>query len=256
MTTTTRRNCKLVLRYDGSRFFGWQRHGTKATIQGAIEASLSAICGEPITIIGSGRTDRGAHAEGQVANALLPASVAISDELTRRLDEALPEGLQLISLEEVPADFHARRSAIGKQYRYLVWTQGPCPPQRKERVWTISGALDVDAMRSAAPHFLGRRDFASFATRPNFEQKNTVRDLRRLDISEQDGVVEFILEADGFLYKMVRNIVRCVVRVGEGRTAASEIPRILAAKDRKAAPGTAPASGLSLHEVFYEPILP
>ncbi|PRQ01025.1 tRNA pseudouridine synthase A [Enhygromyxa salina] len=254
MTTPTQRNCKLVLRYDGSRFFGWQRHGTKPTVQGAVEASLSAICGEPITIAGSGRTDRGAHAEGQVATASLPASVTISDELTRRLNETLPEGIEVTSVEEAPADFHARTSATGKQYRYVVWTGGPCPADQKPRVWTISGTLDVAAMQSAAPHFLGQHDFASFATRPNFQQKNTVRDLRRLDISEREGVVEFILEADGFLYKMVRNIVRCLVRVGEGRTAAAEIPRILAAKDRKAAPGTAPASGLILYEVFYEPV--
>lgn len=200
---------------------------------------------------GSGRTDRGAHALGQVASVELPAGLEPLDAATR-INEHLPAEIEVRDLARVPADFHARSSASSKRYRYVIWNEPRCPEQEVGLVWHIPGRLDVEAMTKAAPVLLGKHDFASFATRPNFKQKSTVRELAELDLSQDAPRIELALRADGFLYKMVRNIVRALVKVGQGRTTRSDLQTILRARDRKAAPGTAPASGLYLDEVFYD----
>src|SRR5690606_17099368 len=196
-------------------FFGWQRLRDKATIQGALEDALHEALGVPTKIMGSGRTDRGAHAEGQVFNAriepveLLPAD----DELPaflEQLNHALPDAIAVLDVTRVPADFHARESATGKVYRYEIFNGPQCPAELEGRVWHIPEALTVDVMADALQIFVGELDFASFATKPGFTQRSTRRNLRRAEL-EQDGArISIVLEADGFLYKMVRNIVRAV----------------------------------------------
>ena len=244
-------NYRLTLRYDGRRYMGWQRHGDQPTIQGALEAAIAGAFDVAGPVQGSGRTDRGAHALGQVASARLPRGLAPS-EVVRALNAQLGEDIEVLDVAAAADDFHARTSASTKRYRYVIWNAPECPATEVGLVWHVPGLLDVEAMRAACPHLLGRHDFASFATRPNFKQKSTVREMVELSIGVDLPRIEFALRADGFLYKMVRNIVRALVKVGEGRTPAGDLPRILAARDRKAAPGSAPASGLYLERVWYD----
>lgn len=251
------RNHKLTLSYDGRAYFGWQRHGNKPTIQGAIEDALSAVFGRTVTIDGAGRTDRGAHAEGQVASCALPLTLpsgeaAAPTAIMAALAESLPADIRVVALEHVDETFHARTSATGKRYRYEIYQGARCPEELEGRVWWVRRPLDVGAMRACCDVLRGEHDFASFATRSNFAPSSTVRQLRALDV-EGDGAPRFsiVLEADGFLYKMVRNIVRALAKVGEGRYDRAKLAQILAARDRQAAPGTAPASGLYLDRVNY-----
>ena len=169
------------------------------------------------------------------------------------LNRALPEDVRVLAVAPAPADFHPRRDATGKRYRYVLWNGSPCPGAEQGRVWHVRRRLNVDAMRAAAAVFVGRHDFASFATRPNFEQRNTVRTITRLDVVEDGPRVSIVIEADGFLYKMVRNLVGALAKVGEGRRTTEDLVAMLAARDRRVAPGTAPASGLTLEAVRYDP---
>ncbi len=245
-----RQNFRLTLAYDGRAYFGWQRHGDTPTIQFALEQALQSVFEIPIEVRGAGRTDRGAHAEGQVASALLPADAQVRSTLAA-LRNALPDDIRLMELQPVPADFHARQSAVAKTYRYVILNAPQCPAPRVGLVWHVPGPLDVDAMRPALPMFVGTHDFGSFATRPKHQQKSTVRNVMAFNLRHDGTSIQMTIRADGFLYKMVRNIVRAVVKVGEGRYDVERLREIFAARDRKAAPGTAPASGLYLDRVDY-----
>ncbi|MEE9386655.1 MAG: tRNA pseudouridine(38-40) synthase TruA [Nannocystaceae bacterium] len=243
-------NHKITVRYDGALYFGWQRLKDKPTLQGTIEATLERVFGRPCPITGSGRTDRGAHAQGQVFSVRLPGDKGI-DVVKHELDEALPSTIGIVEMERVADDFHALNSASGKVYRYEIWNTPCCPAFRRDHAWHIPGALAVASMRDACEIFVGERDFASFATRPNFKQKSTRRHVRRVDLVHDGPQITLTMEADGFLYKMVRNIVRAVVKVGEGRYELAELRAIFDARDRRASPGTAPARGLYLDAVRY-----
>ena len=247
-------NVALLVSYDGRGYFGWQRHAGNPTIQEALETAVYDAFGERSVIAGSGRTDRGAHARGQVATILLPASVAEGD-IAASLNRVLPDDVVIEAARRVPDDFHALSSARGKTYRYVLWVDAPLPPERDRTVWTVRGPLDVAAMSRAMTHLVGRHDFATFATPAKFERSSTVRTIARAELSTALPTIELTFEADGFLYKMVRNLVRAVVKVGEGRSRAGDIPKMLAARDRKAAAGSAPASGLYLDAVHYDPPL-
>ena len=243
------RSFKVQVRYDGRDFFGWQRHGDKPTVQGAIEEALAEVLGVECSIQGAGRTDRGAHADGQVFSAVLPEN--FPGQLDA-INDRLAPAIELRSAEPVPEGFHVREAAVGKIYRYVIFNAPDCPKKKKGLVWHVPARLDVAAMQAAAPALLGERDFASFAKPPNFKQKSTVRELRRVDVESEGPYITFTLEADGFLYKMVRNIVRALVKVGEGRTSQEKFREIIEAKNRNAAPGTAPASGLYLERVLFD----
>ncbi len=242
---------KLTIRYDGQNYYGWQRHKNNPTIQGALEDAVTTCFGGRHKIEGSGRTDRGAHARGQVATVRLPKDLDAKDALTN-LNKVLDTTIELTHLQKVSADFHARDSAVGKCYHYTIWNHAELPPGQEGTVWYIPEKLDVEAMQKACPYFTGTMDYASFAKVPNFQRTSTVRTVHSLDLRKEGDSLCFSIIADGFLYKMVRNIVRALVKVGEGRTRITDLPRIIQAKNRKAAPGTAPASGLSLESVFYD----
>jgi tRNA pseudouridine38-40 synthase len=243
-------NYRLTLAYDGREFMGWQRHGKERTVQGVLEAAFEAAVAQRVRVQGSGRTDRGTHAEGQVASVVLARGETLG-ALRSKLEAELPSDIVLREIVEVDADFHARTSATGKIYRYRIWNADDCPDPERGRVWIVPKALDFEGMRAAAQVLVGKHDFASFATRPNFKQKNTVRDLQRIELRLEAPIIEFVFVADAFLYKMVRNLVRAIVKVGEGRSDASKLRHILEAQDRSVAPGTAPASGLYLDSVDY-----
>jgi len=152
----------------------------------------------------------------------------------------------------VPPGFHARKDSVSKVYRFALWNEEELPLELERRVWHVHGKLDVDAMAFALGALEGEHDFSSFASSGGFDRKNSVRHLRTCTLGAEGPLVEMSFEADGFLYKMVRNMVRAVVRVGEGKRRAEDMLDVLAARDRKAAPGSAPASGLYLDQVHYE----
>lgn len=245
-----RHSYAVVLAYDGRPFFGWQRLRDKPTVQGAVETAIEQAFGERVAVRGAGRTDRGAHAEGQVAGFELARAVE-PVELARRLDDALPESIRTRGVHSVAQGFHVRDSAVGKLYEYRIVNRHALPPALDRRVWHVPAALDVAAMARASRALVGVHDFASFATRPRFKQKSTVRDMRAIDIERDGDDIVLRFHANSFLMHMVRNLVRALVKVGQRRYAPEQIPTILAARDRAASPGTAPASGLYLIRVLY-----
>jgi tRNA pseudouridine38-40 synthase len=243
-------NYQIVLAYDGRSFLGWQRHGDQPTVQFALEQAVTKVFDVRVPVQGSGRTDRGTHAHGQVASLHLPAGMA-PELIKEKLNQVLPAAVRIVDVRCAAMDFHACDSAIAKHYRYLIWNDKKLPAERDGRVWHVKEPLDVQAMSEACSVFVGEQDFASFATKTNFKQKSTRRTVTEAALSHEPPMITFDICADGFLYKMVRNIVRALVKVGEGRYTREDLRRILAAKDRQAAPGTAPASGLYLERVFY-----
>jgi len=247
---STMANYSMTISYDGRDYLGWQRHGDKPTVQYALEQAIEKLLNLRTAVRGSGRTDRGAHANGQVASVELPAGLDL-DELKGQLNDLLARTVRVEDVRSVAPDFHACDSAVGKRYRYVIWNNKKLPAERDGLVWHVKSRLNVEAMVEACSVFEGAHDFASFATRPNFKQKMTSRIVTQAVMNHDLPLITFDICADGFLYKMVRNIVRAIVKVGEGRYTRDDLIQILEAKDRKAAPGTAPASGLYLEKVYY-----
>ena len=244
-------NYRMDVRYDGQNYYGWQRHKDKPTIQGALEHAVTKCLGLRHNVEGSGRTDRGTHATGQVASIRLPEDINEKEALFN-LNRVLEKDIEITSLKKVSDSFHARESAIGKCYIYKIWNHPNLPSEMNEKVWYVPEKLNVKAMDKACSYFTGTKDFASFAKVPNYKRATSVRTVHSLTLTEEDSLLCFSIIADGFLYKMVRNIIRALVKVGEGRLNLDDIPRIIEAKSRKAAPGTAPASGIYLNTVFYD----
>lgn len=241
---------KLTLAYDGRNYFGWQRLSNKATIQGELEDAIASVVKAPIVVQGAGRTDRGAHAEGQVASFTLNNQWE-EGPLMDALNETLPPTIRVLDCEEVPTTFHARMSAVGKEYAYLIWNRPELDESMDGRVWYVPERLSFGAMEEAVRHVVGRHDFASFGTKPKHGQTSTEREIYSAELDLEDDVMTFRFQGNSFLNHMVRNMVRTIVRVGEGKFPPNELIRILEAKNRQAAPGSAPASGLYLMEVFY-----
>ncbi len=249
-------NTALLVSYDGRPFHGWQRLRDQQTVQGTLEEAVAEVFEVYEAVAGSGRTDRGAHAVGQVGSVRLPASASETD-IVRGLNEYLQEitdgAIIVENAAHVPDDFHALHSCTGKTYRYALWLNDDLPPEYERKVWHVHGKFDLDAMAAAIPIFEGEHDFASFASKSGFDRQGTVRWLSQASMFSEGPVIEMVFTGNGFLYKMVRNLVRAIVRIGEGRSSAKDLAEILAAKDRKKAPGSAPASGLYLDEVYYDP---
>ena len=243
------RNLRLDICYEGSRYRGWQRlSGTDNTIQGKIETALSRILDEPIEISGSGRTDAGVHAQGQVANFHCESNMATA-EILSNLRRYLPEDIGIYSCKDVSPRFHARLSAKEKTYLYRIWnSEEPCVFQRKF-VAIFPEKLDVEAMRKAAVHLCGEHDFAAFCGNPRFK-KSTVRFVRSIEISRVGEELQIQVTGNGFLHSMVRIIVGTLIEVGRGARSADSLPDLFCGK-RADAGFLAPAQGLCLQEVFY-----
>ena len=252
-------NFRLTLEYDGTGFAGWQvQAGDVRTIQGVLEAALLRVTGVRTRAHGAGRTDAGVHAEGQVANLELETALAAS-ALQRALNAVLPRDLAVVTAEPVAEDFHARYHARAKLYGYRIWN-GPGPsPLRAGRAWRVKPALNVAAMASAGALLLGTHDFRSFQAAGS-EVESTVRTLTRCDVlgptastSEPGarGEIEIQIEGSGFLRHMVRILAGTLVQVGTRRREPGSLPRVLAARDRRAAGPTAPPQGLTLLRVSY-----
>jgi len=242
-------NFKLTLEYDGTDFHGFQRQPRLRTVQGTLEARFSRLLGEPIKVIGAGRTDAGVHALGQVANFHTTRPVA-SERMTRVLNAALPSDLKVQQCEQVPEHFHARRCALSRTYRYTVIERPAPSPLLGRYALILHEPLDLSAMRAAAKPLLGRRDFRAFQASGS-ETKTTERTLMRLDCLRQAHTVEITAEADSFLYHMVRIIVAALLRVGRGVLPPDALAAALASGDRLPKSGPAPPCGLCLLRVSY-----
>ncbi|MBZ5704949.1 MAG: tRNA pseudouridine(38-40) synthase TruA [Acidobacteriia bacterium] len=249
------RNLKLVLAYDGSEFSGWQVQPDAATIQGTLASAIGRVTGEKVLPQGSGRTDAGVHALAQVATFSTESPIP-TENLVKALNDILPAAIRVLEVGEAAADFHARKSARAKTYRYRMYRGTICPPFLARYVWHYPYPLDEDAMRAAAGLVVGEHDFTSFAAldpergRDEGEVTN-VRHIFRSSWQRDGDELVYSVRGSGFLHHMVRNLVGTFVLVGKGTLKASDIERILEARNRSAAGATAPASGLYLVGVEY-----
>lgn len=240
----------IKLAYDGRAYHGWQRLKDLPTVQGAVEAAIEASSGQRVAVAGAGRTDRGAHADGQVATFALQGPLT-AGEVSAMLDGALPTDIHRLATAAVPPDFHARTSAIGKTYRYEIANLPVLAPAQVGRIWQVPEALATAPMEAALRALVGEHDFASFATKSRFKRSSTVRTIFSADMKVEAQQISLRFRANSFMNHMVRNMVRAVVKVGQGRYQPADIAEILAARRRAASPGTAPASGLYLEHVDY-----
>lgn len=242
-------NVKITIEYIGQNYSGWQRQEDRKTVQGKIEEALFHLTGEEIEIFGSGRTDAGVHALGQVANFQTSSKIP-ADRIKYALNYHLPDDIRILSSEEVDQDFHSRFSAVDKTYIYRLQTGDIRRAFERDRSYFVKGILDLEKMREKAKDFIGEHDFSAFKTEGS-SAKNFERIIYFLEIvqSEED-IVEIRICGNGFLYNMVRIISGTLVEIGKGRD--YDIPKILQSKDRSQAGPTAPAQGLYLKEVSYE----
>ena len=244
---------KLTLAYDGTHYEGWQVQKTGTGVQQKVEEALAKLFPSTPRLHSSSRTDTGVHALGMVAHVEIPRDEfkMPARKLVLAINAWLPEDIRVMTATRCRAGFHARYDATGKQYRYLVWNQASMNPLLRHQAWHVPLALDLPAMRAAAKLFLGKHDFKSFAGTRDYEVESTVRTLTRCDIQRNGPLLTFIIEGDGFLYKMCRGIVGTLVQVGQGKFRTEDIKLMLARKDRRAAGMTAPAHGLVLWKVRY-----
>ena len=244
---------KLTLAYDGAAYQGWQVQKTGTGVQQKVEEALAKLFPSKPHARSSSRTDTGVHALGMVADVEIPRAGFTMPvrRLALALNAWLPPDIRIVAAQRVPVAFHARFDASGKQYRYFVWNHTAMNPLLRHQAWHVPVPLDVPAMRAAAKRFLGRHDFRSFAATHTYEIEDTVRTLTRCDLKRQGSLLTFVIEGDGFLYKMCRGVVGTLVQLGRGKFGETELKSMLAAKDRRVAGMTAPAQGLVLWKVFY-----
>lgn len=245
------RNIKLILEYDGTNYHGWQTQaGTgRATVQETIGQAIKQLTNEEVRIAFSGRTDAGVHALGHAANFMTAGRIP-AGAWAPALNRVLPPDIRVISSEEAPLDFHARFSAAGKTYRYIILNRPEPSALERNRAWHVGRPLKLRAMRDAAKHLIGRHDFSAFRG-SQCNAKTPVRTLRSLTIRKRGGLIEITLEADAFLMHMARNIVGTLVEAGLGRFTPEDVKRMLRSRDRRMAGRTAPATGLYLVSVSY-----
>ncbi len=245
-----KRSLKLTLAYDGTAYAGWQVQPDRVTLQGVLEAAWRKITGEAVRVTASGRTDAGVHAWGQVVS-LSTASDLPPAVLRKALNAQLPRDIVVREICEAPPDFHAIRDALGKKYRYVIHDSPIRDVFARRYCWHYPQRLDEQAMQRAAAALVGQHDFCSFQS-TGAPRETTVRTVKELRVWRgEDGKLSIEIEADGFLYNMVRAIVGTLVEVGRGAEPESYPQRVLEAKHRAAGGPTAPAEGLFLVQVDY-----
>ncbi|MBU4312798.1 MAG: tRNA pseudouridine(38-40) synthase TruA [Candidatus Omnitrophica bacterium] len=249
------RNIRLTIEYDGSRFCGWQtqRRTRRKTVQEEVEKAGRKLFGKKINLIGAGRTDSGVHAEAQVANFRVDSRLPLRN-IKKGLNSHLPKDIAILSAEDVKSDFHARFDAREKLYKYTIINRKVRSPLLKRHAAFISYDLDIGAMKKAARHFVGKKDFRSFQASDK-KERHSVRTVTKCDVISRHPIVDIYIQADGFLYNMVRNIVGTLIDVGRGRTKPEQVKKILFKRHRSAAGQTAPAKGLCLVKVLYQPLI-
>lgn len=248
----SRYNYKLIIAYDGTNYGGWQIQPNAISIQSLVQKAVSTFVRDEVNVIGSGRTDAGVHATGQVAH----FKCAVDVDLRRffaSMNGMLPPDIRIMHVEQVPLQFHAQRSALRKTYHYHLWLdsiQNPC-----YRLYSlhVQAKIDRSLMLEATNFFIGTHDFTSFANEAHTGSAahDAIRTLEKLDVVEQEGGVRLEFTGTGFLYKMVRNITGTILDVSRGKIALDTVSGILEAKDRRKAGQAAPPHGLFLHNVEY-----
>lgn len=244
-------NFKLIIEYDGGAYHGWQRQAGDRTVQEAIEGALGRMTRQPITLIGSGRTDAGVHAYGQTANFTCDTRISPL-EFQKGLNSMLGGGIVIRQCEVVPEAFHSRYDVTSKTYRYRIRNH-PLPRAiGRQYQWHIRAPLDLSAMQAASRYLLGSHDFSTFEGAGSPRQHSMREILRAEWQREANHRLVFFIAANGFLRFMVRNIVGTLVEVGQGKRSPDAIPGLIADRDRNQAGPTAPPQGLCLMEVSYE----
>jgi len=253
------RNIRVTIAYDGTGFHGWQRQPSVPTVQACLEDAISRVVGEPVRLFGSGRTDAGVHALGQVANFTSSCRIPLSN-LVKAVNNILPPEVRLRQACEVPLRFHARYDVRSKTYRYRILQSEVCSPFLWHFVWHCPHALDRRRMAAAARSFIGTHDFTSFAASgdpgddgPEYDSESMTRTVFSSKIlwSPKTQILTYQVQGDGFLHHMVRNLTGTLVEAGRGKLEATDALRILRARDRSGAGPTAPAQGLCLMRVEY-----
>ena len=244
------RNIKLLIEYDGTNYQGWQVQPKGLTIQGILEEKVGLLTGESVQLFGSGRTDSGVHALGQVAHFKTQSRMDIHT-IQKALNSLLPHDIVIQKVEEVDESFHARKHSKSKVYEYRILNQNLRSAFHRAYVWYIPQKLDLMEMKKATKSLIGEHNFSSFRS-VGTATRTTVRRVIRAEWKRgRDGLIRFEIEANGFLKQMVRAIVGTLVEVGKGKIKAGEFRKILDSKDRKEAGPTAPAQGLFLKKVKY-----
>jgi len=245
---------RLTLAYDGTEYFGWQSQARGRTIQGVVEDAIERITGTRSKVLASGRTDAGVHALGQVA-AFRTECQLTTETFIKALNAILPDDIAILAAEDVPSCFHPIRDARRKRYRYFIYDDPRRPVFFRRFVWHCPRRLDAERMGQAARSLLGKHDFAAFET-SGAKRKTSVRSVYELQVarplSELPSLMTIDIEADGFLYNMVRNIVGNLVEIGRGARSVEWLKEVLASRDRRLAGPTAPPQGLFLVSVTYD----
>jgi tRNA pseudouridine38-40 synthase len=245
-----RRNIRLLLEYDGTGYHGWQRQLDAATIQGVLEDAVARLTQERVAIIGSGRTDAGVHARGQVANFRTDSAIPLQ-AFHQGLNSLLPRDIAVLEASEAEPAFHARKSARAKTYEYRILNRPDRSPLYRHYAWWIAPRLDLAAMAEAAAALIGEHDFTAFRASGS-DNINPVRRVLAADWREEPGGwLSFTITATGFLRGMVRSLVGTMVEVGRGKAPPSALAQLLTTGARHLAGSTAPPQGLYLVEVFY-----
>jgi tRNA pseudouridine38-40 synthase len=251
------RNIRLKIEYDGTNYKGWQiqnssKNRTKphSTIQQEVEAVLSRILRENIKLIGSGRTDAGVHALGQVANFKTKSEIPAC-RIKRALNGLLPKDIVAVTAKEANLNFHSRFDAVSKTYRYRILNREYPSASRRLYQYHVPYRLDCKLMQKASVSLTGKKDFRSFQASDK-KDRGSVRTIKKITVKKQGNMININIEADGFLYNMARNIAGTLIEIGRGKLPPEKIRDILAAKDRKKAGPTAPAKGLCLVKVKYK----
>jgi len=246
------RNIRLTIEYDGTRFSGWQTQRSRKrfrTVQEEIEKAAKKLFGKNIALIGAGRTDTRVHAEAQAANFKIDSALPLRN-IKRGLNSYLPKDIAILSADDARSSFHARFDAKQKLYRYTIINRKTRSPLLRRYAALISYDMDIGAMKKAAKYFVGKKDFKSFQASDK-KSKDSVRNIKRLDIVSKPPMIEIYVQANGFLYNMVRNIAGTLIDVGRGRIRPDDVKAILSRRHRPAAGQTAPAKGLCLVKVIY-----
>jgi len=244
------RNLKLILEYDGTNYAGFQRQSNALTIQEVLEEKLSFLTEEKLRVIASGRTDAGVHAQGQAVNFYTACSIP-AQRFPLALNTMLPPDITVSAAREVPLDFHSCYSSQSKVYSYKILNRRTPSPFLRKYAYHFPRRLNLGSMKEGAQCFLGEHDFAAFRSLGS-SVRTTVRHIYRLEINEEvENLIELEIEANGFLYNMVRIIVGTLLQIGLGKISPQDLPEIIKSKERQRAGETVPAHGLCLKEVKY-----
>ncbi len=245
------RNLLITLQYDGSRYHGWQVQKNAVSVQSVFQRQLETLLGGPHDIKGCSRTDSGVHAQEYCVSVITQAGIP-AERLPAALNRLLPGDISVTNCREVPMDFHARYSCMGKEYRYLIWNAPNRNPFWEKRALHYRYRLDESLLNQAARHYIGQQDFAAFCPAKN-DKESTVRHVFQAEVRRTGELVIFQIRADGFLYHMVRIMTGTLLRVAEGKLSPCDIPGLLESRSRRRAGPTAPPEGLYLSRVFYNP---